>query len=118
MKKISDGFVRVDRIDLKSLDEQLKKASQQEHHHRWLQQPGHRRAAWDPNLTVVAPEPDRDHECAPYKLRRFRRSRGGSLESRTSKTVIVVTPTYARTFQALQLTGVMHSLMLVPYDFI
>ncbi|KAM1003007.1 hypothetical protein ACFX15_003114 [Malus domestica] len=44
--------------------------------------------------------------------------RSWSLESRTSKTVIVVTPTYARTFQALQLTGVMHSLMLVPYDFI
>ncbi|KAM1109788.1 hypothetical protein EV2_009473 [Malus domestica] len=51
------------------------------------------------------------------ELRR-RRSRGGSLESTTSKTVIAVTPTYARTFQALQLTGVMHSLMLVPYDFI
>ncbi|PQQ15181.1 putative beta-1 4-xylosyltransferase IRX14H [Prunus yedoensis var. nudiflora] len=32
------------------------------------------------------------------------------------KTVIAVTPTYARTFQALHLTGVMHSLMLVPYD--
>ncbi|TQD86722.1 hypothetical protein C1H46_027745 [Malus baccata] len=31
---------------------------------------------------------------------------------------IAVTPTYARTFQALQLTGVMHSPMLVPYDFI
>lgn len=30
--------------------------------------------------------------------------------------VIAVTPTYARTFQALHLTGVMHSLMLVPYD--
>ncbi|CAH8335613.1 unnamed protein product [Eruca vesicaria subsp. sativa] len=32
------------------------------------------------------------------------------------KTVIAVTPTYVRTFQALHLTGVMHSLMLVPYD--
>ncbi|KAJ7944457.1 Glycosyltransferase [Quillaja saponaria] len=32
------------------------------------------------------------------------------------KTVIVVTPTYVRTFQALHLTGLMHSLMLVPYD--
>ncbi|KAB2626500.1 beta-1,4-xylosyltransferase IRX14 [Pyrus ussuriensis x Pyrus communis] len=32
------------------------------------------------------------------------------------KTVIAVTPTYARTFQALHLTGVMHSLMLVPYN--
>ncbi|CAJ2646141.1 unnamed protein product [Trifolium pratense] len=34
------------------------------------------------------------------------------------KTVIAVTPTYVRTFQALHLTGVMHSLMLVPYDLI
>nr|CAI93189.1 glycosyltransferase [Medicago truncatula] len=32
--------------------------------------------------------------------------------------VIVVTPTYVRTFQAMHLTGVMHSLMLVPYDLI
>lgn len=30
--------------------------------------------------------------------------------------MIAVTPTYVRTFQALHLTGVMHSLMLVPYD--
>ena len=33
-----------------------------------------------------------------------------------SRTVIAVTPTYVRTFQALHLNGVMHSLMLVPYD--
>ncbi|KAE8693329.1 putative beta-1,4-xylosyltransferase IRX14H [Hibiscus syriacus] len=32
--------------------------------------------------------------------------------------IIVVTPTYVRTFQALHLTGVMHSLMLVPYDLV
>ena len=32
--------------------------------------------------------------------------------------VIAVTPTYVRTFQALHLTGVMHSLMLVPYDLV
>ncbi|XP_027346469.1 probable beta-1,4-xylosyltransferase IRX14 [Abrus precatorius] len=32
------------------------------------------------------------------------------------RTVIAVTPTYDRTFQKLHLTGVMHSLMLVPYD--
>ncbi|XP_022752091.1 probable beta-1,4-xylosyltransferase IRX14 [Durio zibethinus] len=35
-----------------------------------------------------------------------------------ARTVIVITPTYARTFQALHLTGVMHSLMLVPYDLV
>ncbi|XP_041001135.1 probable beta-1,4-xylosyltransferase IRX14H [Juglans microcarpa x Juglans regia] len=34
------------------------------------------------------------------------------------RTVIVITPTYVRTFQALHLTGVMHSLMLVPYDLV
>ncbi|XP_038996908.1 beta-1,4-xylosyltransferase IRX14-like [Hibiscus syriacus] len=32
--------------------------------------------------------------------------------------IIMVTPTYVRTFQALHLTGVMHSLMLVPYDLV
>nr|KJB22504.1 hypothetical protein B456_004G051000 [Gossypium raimondii] len=31
---------------------------------------------------------------------------------------IVVTSTYVRTFQVLYLTGVMHSLMLVPYDLV
>ncbi|KAF8404977.1 hypothetical protein HHK36_009872 [Tetracentron sinense] len=34
------------------------------------------------------------------------------------RTLIVVTPTYVRTFQTLHLTGLMHSLMLVPYDLI
>ena len=32
--------------------------------------------------------------------------------------VIVVTPTYVRTFQALHMTGLMHSLMLVPYELV
>ncbi|KAH7520230.1 hypothetical protein FEM48_Zijuj08G0122200 [Ziziphus jujuba var. spinosa] len=35
---------------------------------------------------------------------------------KSPKTVIAVTPTYVRTFQALHMTGLMHSLMLVPYD--
>ncbi|XP_052204667.1 beta-1,4-xylosyltransferase IRX14-like [Diospyros lotus] len=34
------------------------------------------------------------------------------------KTLIAVTPTYVRTFQTLHLTGLMHSLMNVPYDLI
>ncbi|GMI68809.1 irregular xylem 14 [Hibiscus trionum] len=34
------------------------------------------------------------------------------------RTIIAVTPTYVRTFQALHLTGVMHSLMVVPYDLV
>lgn len=37
---------------------------------------------------------------------------------KTPKTLIAVTPTYVRTFQTLHLTGVMHSLMNVPYDLI
>lgn len=32
------------------------------------------------------------------------------------RTLIVVTPTYVRTFQALHLTGLMHTLMNLPYD--
>ncbi|KAF8410107.1 hypothetical protein HHK36_002629 [Tetracentron sinense] len=34
------------------------------------------------------------------------------------KTLIVITPTYVRTFQTLHLTGLIHSLMLVPYDLV
>ena len=32
--------------------------------------------------------------------------------------MIAITPTYVRTFQTLHLTGVMHSLMNVPYDLV
>ncbi|OVA15889.1 Glycosyl transferase [Macleaya cordata] len=34
------------------------------------------------------------------------------------KTLIMITPTYVRTFQTIHLTGLIHSLMLVPYDLI
>ncbi|KAJ8640658.1 hypothetical protein MRB53_017352 [Persea americana] len=34
------------------------------------------------------------------------------------KTIIAVTPTYVRTLQALHLTGLLHSLMLVPYKLV
>ncbi|PIA56582.1 hypothetical protein AQUCO_00700731v1 [Aquilegia coerulea] len=34
------------------------------------------------------------------------------------RNLIVITPTYVRTFQTLHLTGLMHSLMLVPYDLV
>ncbi|KZV40584.1 hypothetical protein F511_36049 [Dorcoceras hygrometricum] len=37
---------------------------------------------------------------------------------KTPKPVIVITPTYVRTFQTLHLTGVMHSLMNVHYDLV
>ncbi|KAJ6740366.1 BETA-14-XYLOSYLTRANSFERASE IRX14H-RELATED, partial [Salix purpurea] len=36
--------------------------------------------------------------------------------STSPRSLIVVTPTYVRTFQTLHMTGVMHSLMLLPYD--
>ncbi|PIN25364.1 Beta-1,3-glucuronyltransferase B3GAT1/SQV-8 [Handroanthus impetiginosus] len=37
---------------------------------------------------------------------------------KSPRAVIAITPTYVRTFQTLHLTGVMHSLMNVPYDLI
>lgn len=37
---------------------------------------------------------------------------------KSPRTVIAITPTYVRTFQALHLTGVLHSLMNVPYDLV
>lgn len=37
---------------------------------------------------------------------------------KSPRTVIAITPTYVRTFQTLHLTGVMHTLMNVPYDLI
>nr|GMC57685.1 probable beta-1,4-xylosyltransferase IRX14 [Ipomoea batatas] len=37
---------------------------------------------------------------------------------KTPRTLIAITPTYVRTFQTLHLTGVMHSLMNVPYNVI
>ncbi|KAG8384344.1 hypothetical protein BUALT_Bualt04G0108400 [Buddleja alternifolia] len=43
------------------------------------------------------------------------RSQYGVKEPRS---VIAITPTYVRTFQTLHLTGVMHSLMNVPYDLV
>ncbi|KAI7730927.1 hypothetical protein M8C21_032484 [Ambrosia artemisiifolia] len=35
---------------------------------------------------------------------------------KSPRTVIAITPTYVRTFQALHITGLMHSLMNLPYD--
>ncbi|KAL7090072.1 hypothetical protein ACP275_12G017400 [Erythranthe tilingii] len=37
---------------------------------------------------------------------------------KSPRTVIAITPTYVRTFQTLHLTGVMHTLINVPYDLI
>ncbi|KAH0458870.1 hypothetical protein IEQ34_011684 [Dendrobium chrysotoxum] len=47
------------------------------------------------------------------RVQREQRIQYGVKESRP---IIVVTPTYVRTFQALHLTGITHSLMLLPYN--
>ncbi|XP_074587375.1 putative beta-1,4-xylosyltransferase IRX14 [Curcuma longa] len=47
------------------------------------------------------------------RVQREQRLRYGGVE--TPRPLIVVTPTYVRTFQALHLTGLIHSLLLVPY---
>ncbi|OIW10943.1 hypothetical protein TanjilG_22750 [Lupinus angustifolius] len=51
-------------------------------------------------------------------IERVQREQRALFGVKNPKTVIAVTPTYVRTFQKLHLTGVMHSLMLVPYDLI
>ncbi|RYQ80720.1 hypothetical protein Ahy_Scaffold1g106940 isoform H [Arachis hypogaea] len=51
-------------------------------------------------------------------LERVQREQRALFGVKNPRTVIAVTPTYARTFQKLHLTGVMHSLMLVPYDLV
>ncbi|QDP16892.1 hypothetical protein Tsubulata_033995 [Turnera subulata] len=49
-------------------------------------------------------------------IERVQREQRAQFGVKNPRRVIVVTPTYVRTFQTLHLTGVMHSLMLVPYD--
>ncbi|GKU94794.1 hypothetical protein SLEP1_g8232 [Rubroshorea leprosula] len=51
-------------------------------------------------------------------IERVQREQRVQFGVKDARTVIVVTPTYVRTFQTLHLTGVMHSLMLVPYDLV
>nr|ANB66375.1 irregular xylem 3 [Betula platyphylla] len=51
-------------------------------------------------------------------IERVQREQRVQFGFKNPRTVIVVTPTYVRTFQALHLTGVMHSLMNVPYDLV
>lgn len=49
---------------------------------------------------------------------RVQREQRAQFGVKSPRTVIAVTPTYVRTFQTLHITGVMHSLMLVPYDLV
>ncbi|KAK8693113.1 hypothetical protein V6N13_070707 [Hibiscus sabdariffa] len=51
-------------------------------------------------------------------IERVQREQRLQFDAKDPRKVIVVTPTYVRTFQALHLTGLMHSLMLVPYGLV
>ncbi|CAN1343220.1 Beta-1,4-xylosyltransferase IRX14 [Linum perenne] len=53
---------------------------------------------------------------AHQMIERVQREQRMQFGVKNPKTIIAVTPTYVRTFQTLHLTGVVHSLMLVPYD--
>lgn len=53
---------------------------------------------------------------AHYIMERVQREQRLQYGVKESRAIIVVTPTYVRTFQALHLTGITHSLMLLPYD--
>ncbi|KAM1044742.1 hypothetical protein ACFX2I_035712 [Malus domestica] len=114
MKKSSDGFVRVDRIDLKSLDEQLER-----HLNRVLTlEKSKIMRDFETNSNIIPFTNLNRNTTTAGSSSRVIKEQGRQFGVNNLKTVIAVTPTYARTFQALQLTGVMHSLMLVPYDFI
>ncbi|MQM22905.1 hypothetical protein Taro_055964 [Colocasia esculenta] len=63
------------------------------------------------------PHPNPDEMMRAHRiLERVQREQRAQYGVRNPRSVITVTPTYARTFQALHLTGLIHSLMLVPYD--
>ncbi|XP_022843727.1 probable beta-1,4-xylosyltransferase IRX14H [Olea europaea var. sylvestris] len=53
---------------------------------------------------------------AHHIIERVQREQRVQYGVKSPRTIIAVTPTYVRTFQTLHLTGVMHSLMNVPYD--
>ncbi|XP_057449552.1 beta-1,4-xylosyltransferase IRX14-like [Lotus japonicus] len=65
------------------------------------------------------PHPDPVEVMKAHRIiERVQREQKALFGVKNPRTVIAVTPTYVRTFQALHLTGVMHSLMLVPYDLV
>uniref|UniRef100_A0A1D1Y9S5 Glycosyltransferases n=1 Tax=Anthurium amnicola TaxID=1678845 RepID=A0A1D1Y9S5_9ARAE len=62
------------------------------------------------------PHPNAEEVMRAHRiLERVQREQLTQYGVKSPRPVIAVTPTYVRTFQALHLTGVMHSLMLVPY---
>ncbi|KAJ1421152.1 Nucleotide-diphospho-sugar transferase [Sesbania bispinosa] len=65
------------------------------------------------------PHPNPDEVMKAHRiLERVQREQRALFGVKNPRTVIAVTPTYVRTFQKLHLIGVMHSLMLVPYDLV
>ncbi|KAG9440495.1 hypothetical protein H6P81_020660 [Aristolochia fimbriata] len=49
-------------------------------------------------------------------IERVQKEQRAQFGMKNPRSLIVVTPTYLRTFQTLHLTGLSHTLMLVPYD--
>ncbi|XP_078430980.1 putative beta-1,4-xylosyltransferase IRX14 isoform X2 [Wolffia australiana] len=63
------------------------------------------------------PHPDPEQVLAAYRiLARVQDEQRFRYGVRNPRRVIAVTPTHVRTFQALHLSGVMHSLMATPYE--
>ncbi|CAI9752870.1 unnamed protein product [Fraxinus pennsylvanica] len=63
------------------------------------------------------PHPDPAEVMKAHQIiERVQREQRVQYGFKSPRTVIAITPTYVRTFQTLHLTGVMHSLMNVPYN--
>ncbi|KAL2333506.1 hypothetical protein Fmac_014719 [Flemingia macrophylla] len=63
------------------------------------------------------PHPNPEEVMKAHRiLERVQREQRALFGVKKVRTVIAVTPTHVRTFQKLHISGVMHSLMLVPYD--
>ncbi|WOH10134.1 hypothetical protein DCAR_0729596 [Daucus carota subsp. sativus] len=63
------------------------------------------------------PHPNPDEVVKAHKMiERVQMEQRAQYGVKNPRSLIVITPTYVRTFQALHLTGLMHSLMNVPYD--
>lgn len=63
------------------------------------------------------PHPNPNEVIKAHKMiERVQKEQRAQYGVKNPRALIVITPTYVRTFQALHLTGLMHSLMNVPYD--
>ncbi|KAI4386669.1 hypothetical protein MLD38_004582 [Melastoma candidum] len=63
------------------------------------------------------PHPDPTEVMRAHAIiERVQREQREQFGPREPRTIIAVTPTYVRTFQAMHLTGVMHALMGAPYE--